>query len=142
MQSYGKAVPLQFTPSLHIQSRKHVHTRACVCNGVEVSEQDLQAMLKSLAAQWSRTALAHHLLSYSRPHTGAERDGGPGTHYTLNRDTHDGAVGDLFTEQRKQLTLEQRGGQTPSGACLACTESSEIYSTGCLESQEPKPVKY
>lgn len=86
----------------------------CVCNGVEVSEQDLPAMLKSLAAQWSRTALAHHLLSYSLPHTGAERDREPSMRYTLNGDTHDGALGDLSTKKRKQLTLEQSGDQTPS----------------------------
>lgn len=56
-------------------------THLCV-NGVEVSEQDLQDVLKALAAQWSRTAPVHHLLSYALPHTGEERYRGPSTHYT------------------------------------------------------------
>lgn len=73
---------------------KQVHTRACVCNHVEVSEQD-QAVLKALAAQWSGTAPGPPLLSYSLLHTGAGRDGGMA----------------LPSEGRKTAEQEQSGDQ-------------------------------
>lgn len=91
---------------------KHAHTRACVCEAVEVSEQDLQAVLKALAAQWSRTAFAHHLLSYSLPpHTGEERDRARRALHTVTRDTHARASRRTSPHSRAGHNRQRRGKQ-------------------------------